>query len=79
MDINAILPLLMNKMNNGGMGNEKMNALLKLTKGEKPDMGEVMNMAMNSRNNATKPFGIKEIASFAPTETLGKLIKFFLF
>ena len=77
MDLNSILPLLMNKLNNGD--NEKMNTLLKLTKGEKPDMGEVMNMAMNSRNNAVKPFGIKEIASFAPTETLGKLIKFFSF
>ena len=74
MDLNALLPLLMSKT---GANSERMNTLFKLAKGEKPDMGTVMNMAMQNRpkNNF---FGLKSISGIASDEIMGKIARHFL-
>ena len=73
MDISSLLPLLMSR---SGAGGEKMNTLLRFAQGEKPDIGTVMNMAMDNRQHGLRGLGpISEIASDA---ILGKLTKNFL-
>ncbi len=74
MDINAILPLLMNK---AGGKNEQAQTLMKLAQGEKPDVGTVMNLAMQNRRKSPPP-GLKAVASVASCEIFGKLAKFFV-
>ena len=49
MDLSSILPLLMSK---SGVGGDKMNTLMKFAHGEKPDIGTVMNMAMEQKKQA---------------------------
>ncbi|MCI8459114.1 MAG: hypothetical protein HFE46_05570 [Clostridia bacterium] len=75
MDLSNLLPLFLQK--NGGEGNEKMNTLLRFAQGEKPDMGAVMNMAMqNKKKNAA--VGLRPIVSVASYSILGKLCKWVL-
>lgn len=75
MDIGMLLPLLMGKSD--GTNNEKMNSLLKLAQGEKPDINAVMNMAMAQKQKSPY-YGLKAVAGIASCEILGKLAGFFL-
>ncbi len=72
MDLSSLLPLLMAK---SGAGNDKMSTLLKMTRGEKPDINTVMNMAMNNKKNTIS--GLSPVAEIASYEILGKLTKCF--
>ncbi|MDE6398661.1 MAG: hypothetical protein K2L51_05010 [Clostridiales bacterium] len=73
MDLNSLLPLLMQKGANG-TGDEKMNTLLRFAQGEKPDLSAVMHMAMqNKQKNA--PQGLRPVARFTCNSVLGKLCR----
>lgn len=74
MDIGALLPLLLNKT---GTKNAKMNTLLQMAQGGKPDIGTVMNMAMENRNEKNA-LGLKAVSEIASHEIMGKLAKYFL-
>lgn len=73
MDLGSILPLLMSK---SGVGGDKMNTLMKFAHGEKPDIGTVMNMAMEQKKQA--PQGLAPVADIASAEIFGKLAKHFI-
>lgn len=74
MDINSLLPLLMQR--NGAAGNN-LNTLLKFAQGEKPDINTVMSMAMETKkkNAAT---GLRPVIFVASHSILGKLCKWVL-
>ena len=74
MDIGMLLPLLMGK---SGGTNEKMNSLLKLAQGGKPDLNTVMNMAMSQKQKSPY-YGLKAVAGIASCEILGRLTRHFL-
>lgn len=71
MDMNALLPLLMRR--NGG-GDERMQTLLKLAGGEKPDIGTVMDLA---KQQHAAPLGLTPITSLASYTIIGKLAAHF--
>ena len=73
MDMSKLLPLLMSK---NGANNDRVQTLMKLAGGEKPDVGTVMNMALESRK--TRLIGLKPISEIASYEIMGKLSKHFL-
>ena len=73
MDMSKILPLLINR---SGAQNDRVQTLMKLAGGEKPDMNTVMNMALESRK--MRLIGLKPIAEIAPCGIIGKLTKHFL-
>lgn len=73
MDLSTLLPLFLSK---AGGNNERLAPLIKMASGEKPDISEVMSMAMaGSRRYA--PMGLKPIANVASDTIVGKLAKFF--
>lgn len=74
MDVNSLLPFLMNRAGGGNGGN--MDALLKMAQGEKPDISTVMDMAMKNQKKAA-PVGLSPIIDVASYEILGKLIACF--
>lgn len=72
MDLSAILPLLMNK---SGMGGDKMNTIMKMAGGGKPDINTVMDM-MDKQKRA--PMGLAPISSIASDEIFGKMARYFI-
>lgn len=74
MDIGSLLPLLIQQK---GVGNERLGALLRMAQGEKPDLGSVMQMAMTNKNRSG-PMGLAPVIDIACYEITGKLTKFFL-
>ncbi len=69
MDMSAILPLLLKKQ-----GDEKMQTLLKMAQGGKPDVSTLMKLAENKRPSAQ---GLKPIAGVAPFSVLGKIAAYY--
>ena len=71
MDLSSVLPLFLNKR---GGADDKTEALLRMAQGEKPDLGTVMQMAMQQKKS---PQGLVPVVDIASNGIVGKLYKYF--